>query len=167
MSKSKTLKLITLFAYQKDLDEHIHELKGLTYGQTLARRKLAFLVELGELANKTRCFKYWSNQQSEERELLLDEYADGLHFLLSLGLATGVVVEEITYTATTSDLTTAFLTVYSVFNSFVANNDRKQYIALLRAFFALGSSLGFSEEEVKDAYLKKLRTNYRRQANNY
>ena len=43
-------------------------------------------MEFGEFANATRCFKYWSNKPSEAQDIVLDEYVDGLHFFLSLGI---------------------------------------------------------------------------------
>ena len=51
----------------------------------LNERILALFTEVGEFANATRCFKYWSNKPSENKERLLDEYADIMHFVFSIG----------------------------------------------------------------------------------
>ena len=48
-------------------------------------RILALFTEVGEFANATRCFKYWSIKPSESHERLLDEYVDILFFWLSIG----------------------------------------------------------------------------------
>jgi len=48
-------------------------------------RILALFTEVGEFANATKCFKYWSNKPPESKERLLDEYVDILHFYLSIG----------------------------------------------------------------------------------
>ena len=61
----------------------------------LTERFLAMIVEVCELANATRCFKYWSEKESETKERLLDEYADCLHFLLSIGNTLEFKAEEI------------------------------------------------------------------------
>ena len=58
-------------------------------------RITALFVEVGELANATRCFKYWSVKPSESRERLLDEYSDVFHFFLSIGNTLDFTVEEI------------------------------------------------------------------------
>jgi dimeric dUTPase (all-alpha-NTP-PPase superfamily) len=58
-------------------------------------RITALFVEVGEFANATRCFKYWSDKPSESKERLLDEYADILHFVFSIGNTLGFTVEEI------------------------------------------------------------------------
>ena len=61
----------------------------------LRDRILALSVEVGEFANATRCFKYWSNKPSESKERLLDEYADILHFMLSVANTIGFTAKEI------------------------------------------------------------------------
>ncbi len=50
----------------------------------LLKRDLALTIELAELANETRCFKYWSSKGPSEREVILEEFVDSIHFLLSL-----------------------------------------------------------------------------------
>ena len=55
----------TLFKKQKELDLEIARKHNITYKETRDRRTLSLLVELGELANSTRCFKYWSNKPSD------------------------------------------------------------------------------------------------------
>lgn len=165
---SKTIDLAILYAAQKKLDALINSKHHLTYSETLEERKLAFLVELSELANATRTFKYWSQKGSEDRLRLLDEYADGLHFLLSLGLATGIVVDKISYIKSDdSKLTTHFLNVYQLFVEFMITNDQRAYLASFRSFLNLGDALGFSHEDIIAAYQNKLSINYTRQENNY
>jgi len=61
----------------------------------LTERMLAMIVEVSELANASRCFKYWSMKPAEPKERLLDEYADCLHFLLSLGNTLDFTPQEI------------------------------------------------------------------------
>ena len=79
--------LLQLFKLQK-LDDRIA--KNMTYNRKIVKRKmLALLVEIGELANETRCFKYWSNKPASEREVILEEYG-GLHFILSIGIDLGI-----------------------------------------------------------------------------
>ncbi|MGG4002815.1 dUTP diphosphatase, partial [Geobacillus stearothermophilus] len=79
---------------QRALDERIETEHGLMEEDLFARKQLAFLVELGELANETRCFKFWSIKPPAPAERVLEEYVDGLHFLLSLGLECGLFYQE-------------------------------------------------------------------------
>jgi dimeric dUTPase (all-alpha-NTP-PPase superfamily) len=43
---------------QKELDKNIFAKHNKTYHETFNERKLALLVELGELSNEVRSFKY-------------------------------------------------------------------------------------------------------------
>ena len=61
----------------------------------LSDRIMALQVEVSELANATRCFKYWSRKPPENKERILSEYADIFHFLLSVGNTLEFTVEEI------------------------------------------------------------------------
>jgi len=92
-----------LLELQKELDTKIidkyNHANGLIsdfgQGDFLTERLLALQVEVSELANATRCFKYWSEKPAESKERQLDEYADCLHFLLSIGHTLNFTAEEI------------------------------------------------------------------------
>ena len=45
-----------------------------------------FLLNLRNLANETRCFKFWSTKGPSDDAVILEEYVDSIHFLLSLGI---------------------------------------------------------------------------------
>lgn len=62
------MELKELFEMQKKLDEHIIKEKGLEGQNLLPRKMLALQVELGELANEWRGFKFWSNNQEPRTE---------------------------------------------------------------------------------------------------
>jgi dimeric dUTPase (all-alpha-NTP-PPase superfamily) len=67
-----------LFELQAKLDEHIYQEHPPKEGEDrLAKKILALQVELGELANEWRGFKYWSNDQ-EPRTTAKCEMCDGL-----------------------------------------------------------------------------------------
>jgi len=61
----------------------------------LAKRLLALHVEVSELANATKCFKYWSTKPSEPQEIILDEFADVLHFVFSVANSLNLTAKEI------------------------------------------------------------------------
>src|SRR5690606_30411184 len=84
------MNLDKMFERQRELDAKIVKEHGLE-GQDLVNHKvLAFQVELAELCNEWRGFKIWSRDREPRREKMLEEYADALHFLLSVGLELGV-----------------------------------------------------------------------------
>src|SRR5690625_3998787 len=72
----KILNLERLFELQKELDDRIVKEKGLEGKDLLPQKILALQVELGELANEWRGFKFWSEDQ-EPRYETIEAYIHG------------------------------------------------------------------------------------------
>lgn len=162
------LDLNELFLAQSKLDEAIAKNHNISYETTRNKRILALLVEIGEFANATRCFKYWSNKGSDTKERVLDEYADGLHFFLSLGV--DIKTDKKIYHLTKnrcSNLTDQILLVYRKIANFVAKQDDNSYKKAFQAFLNIIPLLNVRFITIKKAYFKKLEENYQRQKNNY
>jgi dimeric dUTPase (all-alpha-NTP-PPase superfamily) len=68
--------------------------------ELLTASMLGLHVEVSELAQATRCFKYWSNKPSESKERVLDEYVDVLHMM-------ACIAEQLEFTA--EDIEKAYL----------------------------------------------------------
>ncbi|MCD8209789.1 MAG: dUTP diphosphatase [Coprobacillus sp.] len=159
--------LSSLYALQKNLDTEICERHNVTYASTRTRRLLALLVEIGELINSTRCFKYWSNKGSESKERVLDEYSDGVHFFLSLGIDIGVKSYHIPYSKDKDDVNQHFLHLYDLVLSFLKKQNERTYMKAFSCFLSLIHPLGFEMDELIEAYLKKMQVNHQRQNSNY
>ena len=161
------IELEELFKAQEQLDLTIAKNHGITYKTTRPRRLMACLVEIGELANATRCFKYWSNKGPEADEIVLDEYADGLHFFLSLGVDIQTSKKTYNLTKHEKDTTAQFLLIYHRLDEFRKKQDDKSYIRAFQAFLNLLPLLGYKWKDLREAYYKKLGVNYNRQETNY
>ena len=161
------IELVELFEAQKQLDQRIADEHHVSYQTTRDRRIMALIVEIGELANATRCFKYWSNKGSESKEVVLDEYADGLHFFLSLGIDINTQKKTYHITKHLDDLTKQFHLIYHNIDMFYKKQDEKSYIKAFQSFLNLLPLLGYRWISLKNAYFKKLQVNYDRQNNNY
>ena len=156
-----------LYKKQAELDQRIADNHHVSYATTRPRRTLALLVEIGEFANATRCFKYWSNKPSEQLDIVLDEYVDGLHFFLSLGIDIGVSKKEYNHTKHAINLTEQVLEVYRLATIFYKKQDEKSYIKAFQAFINITPLLKVRWSTVEKAYYKKLGENYHRQDTNY
>lgn len=156
-----------LFVAQRQLDETIANNHGVSYSSTRHKRILSLVVEIGELANATRCFKYWSNKPSESKERILDEYADGLHFFLSLGIDINTNKKVYHLSKHEDNLTDQFLLVYRRIDEFYKHQDDRTYIRAFQAFLNLLPLLGYRYKELEKAYYQKLGVNYHRQETNY
>jgi dimeric dUTPase (all-alpha-NTP-PPase superfamily) len=157
-----------LFLMQKELDEYIEREKGLESAPLFDRKMLALLVEVGELANETRCFKFWSKKGPSEKKVILEEFVDGLHFILSVGIEIGLEeLEWSSYDYSHQDITKQFLDLYESITIFKKEQSIPNYEHVLTHYFYLGKLLDFSEEEIIQAYIDKNKINFQRQKNNY
>ncbi|MBU8905128.1 dUTP diphosphatase [Desertibacillus haloalkaliphilus] len=162
------MNLEKLFTMQQQLDDRIVHDHNLNGRNLLAEKIVALQVELAELANETRCFKYWSKKPSAERTIILEEYVDGIHFLLSLGLACDYRTITITDAKPeTDDLVYQFGVVFDGITTFKKSLSKENYEQLFREYTVLGSLLGFATSEVEQAYVKKNIVNHERQDQGY
>ncbi|MBN9655317.1 dUTP diphosphatase [Halobacillus sp. GSS1] len=156
----------SLYDMQRKLDLYIEQQHEIEKGQMVDEKILAMLVELGELANETRCFKFWSTKGPSEKSVILEEYVDGVHFLLSLGLDLGY-----RYTSTslkeTGSQTAAFLAVYSSIEHMKKEKDEQSYVKAFYDYLVLGLTLGITEKELIEAYERKNAINFERQNEGY
>ena len=178
------MNLEKLYKKQEELDNHI---LGKEYDRTgklpdkfmlLDQTILALLVEIGELANATRCFKHWSTKGPMPDEIIIDELADVWHFYLSIGNQLGIRLDEELimeneeiWEYLNSGKTNCFINLYIMASEVgvLGNEDTtiRNYIEFGVLLLGLGELLGFTDEEVEQAYLKKHEENYRRQREGY
>lgn len=175
------MNLDKLYKLQAELDKHIlqkHNLK-MSKEELLDKTILALLVEVGELANTTRCFKHWSTKGMMDKEVVLDELADVLHFYLSIGNQIGEEYLDIRMESgfkgldINNSLTFELLVLYSHLGVF-GNECSMKGVDLEEIYQSIGDSLykviellDFTDKEVEQAYLKKHEENYRRQGEGY
>lgn len=161
-----------LFSMQRELDNHIAKKHSLEGESLLDRKLLAFHIELAELANETRCFKFWSEKGPSPFPVILEEYVDGIHFLLSVGLEYGFDDEK-TFTlpeAERGDNLTLVKLFYDVMDAVTLlreKGDRESYRNLFETYLLLGSRLEFTEEDIVKAYFEKNEVNFQRQQEGY
>jgi len=152
---------------QDTLDKRIlaeHNLSGIPL---LRKKILSLQVELGELANETRCFKFWSTKAASSKDIILEEYVDCLHFILSIGLEKSFQDIYLNTKYITSELSEQFLNLYIHITDFTICSSSDKYFNIFQNFLSLGHNLGFSEEEIENAYLYKNNINHERQDNGY
>jgi len=158
-----------LYGMQQNLDKYIEDNHNLIKQETFHKRLLALLVELGELANETRCFKFWSTKPPSEKEVILEEYVDVLHFMLSLGIDSELRYNPKNNVSSMSNknTTTLFLDLFQLCTNFGTNPNTENYNKMFEAYLDLGETLQFRKEDIEDMYFRKNSTNYRRQDQGY
>jgi len=209
------LNLAKLFEMQRQLDAHIEKEHPRKPGEDrLAKKILALMVELGELANEARFFKYWSHDQAPRTKIeyicptcngtgdenydsyiddleggythevincedcggtgtlgyknpLLEEFADCLHFLLSIGLESeiGTFTGDELMPIKMGTIEIQFITLFKATVTFL--EDINYYPDMWELFLGLGEMLGFTWEQIEEEYCKKNQINHERQENGY
>ena len=155
------------FTMQNQLDSYIQSKHRLEKTDIFQAKILALLVEVGELANETRCFKFWSTKPRNEKKIILEEYVDGIHFILSLGIDQGYRYNEKLLEEVTSSETEQFNQVFDSVAAFKEEPSKLNYERLFTNYLELGDLLGFSETDIQEAYMKKNEINYERQNEGY
>lgn len=181
------MNLNELFSIQAELDKRIveeHELQGQ---DLLDMKILALQVEVGELANEWRGFKFWSkDQEPRTRKLvngdvmkgeyeysnpILEEYVDCFHFILSIGLEKGFEKKTMNLSAAEGmkrkDITSQFNYLFDKIGDFSSITNHNNYMYIIPLFIGLGEMLGFTQEQIEQAYLDKNQINHNRQDAGY
>lgn len=176
----------TIFEKQTLLDNKIRA-KGNANDGTIKETVIALLVEVGELANELRSFKHWSQDQEPRSEKALEEWADCLHFIASIGLHYEITGEDVQerFDEIQSDLLILVgalgridkqdslnKLIFDLFQFgpkllYINERERLEYFAFLDQLIMLGLLLGFDFGELEDAYHKKNNKNLERQENGY
>ena len=167
LKNMKTVNLKELYSLQAGLDKEIAKNHDITYETTIERRLLALIVEIGEFANETRCFKFLSNKRPSPKDVIMDEYADGMHFLLSLGIPLGAKKYEYKLRKSHKDLTTQILETYKACIALKTHFDLKHYEKAFQVYLNLSQAVKMKPQDIIDSYKKKLDVNYIRQQTNY
>jgi dimeric dUTPase (all-alpha-NTP-PPase superfamily) len=188
------MNLQKLFEMQRVLDERIEKEHPRQKGEDrLAKKILALQVELGELANCWRGFKYWSHDQAPRTEVfrplgdiggryitsgnyinpLLEEYVDCLHFILSIGLELNETDIEIDSDYTHENPSITFIHLFGdaweLSESCLDRWEKKEvYEMMFNRFIGLGEKhLGFTWEQIEEEYYRKNQINHKRQSEGY
>lgn len=157
----------TLFDMQAKLDAYIADNHNLHGKDLFEERFLALLVELGELANETRCFKFWSTKSQSDNAIVLEEYVDNIHFLLSIGNHKGYEFSQIDTTNAKEDTTKIFNNLFVNATTYYQAQSKENYLTLFRTYLQLANALGFTEADIQKAYHQKNEVNYERQESGY
>lgn len=132
--------------------------------ECVENRIMATKVEVAELANEVGFFKYWKQSHVMKREATIEEWADVKHFLLSIGNSRGYnLIKEIDY-KDWNKVPVKRLFVYLLENKYETVND---WLSAFEQLICIGIKLGFTEEEMIQAYREKRLKNFDRQRNNY
>jgi dimeric dUTPase (all-alpha-NTP-PPase superfamily) len=152
--------------FQQQLDDRIFKNHDTTREATRVDRLCALLVELGEFANEMRAFKYWSLKPASDQSVLLEEYADGLHFLNSLCIDLNIA-PQIHPIKSSLGVVTLTLKAYEAIVACMSHFDEQHLILAYEAYAQLAYACEFTSEQLFEAYVSKHQKNHVRQDEHY
>ena len=182
------INLPLLFRMQKDLDNHILQEQGLK-AAPFNERILAFIVEMGECANEWKGFKFWKRPENRKPRIhalrnpammpedqdwynpLLEEFVDKVHFVVSLGISMKMDPEKVVLKDLevwkADSITEQFIQLAGIAHSLYTYRAKQDWNTLLRMTLGLGEMLGFTQQDIQNAYMKKNAINHTRQVQGY
>jgi dimeric dUTPase (all-alpha-NTP-PPase superfamily) len=128
---------------------------------------------------KEQCIHCHGTGVEKTQNRLLEEFADGLHFLLSIGIECNksdvenwFVESNIKVFSSFDGIIEQFNDVFELINDFryafkCLNDYEEEYENLLYSYLGLGEMLGFTWEQIEEAYMKKNAENHKRQESGY
>ncbi|MHC8445397.1 dUTP diphosphatase [Bacillus velezensis] len=111
-----------------------------------------------------------------DKNPLLEEYVDCLHFILSIGNRLGwndtdtiddVVAQHLISEKGFGTAKTFSCLLSIAYGFHFSNVEKRTYISLFTTFFELGNKLGFKWEQIEAAYMDKNAVNHQRQQEGY
>ena len=159
------VKVNEMLAMQHELDTAIMKEHGL---KMINRTRLRFAIidEIGELTHELKGDWCWwkKTQPPVDREKVLEEFVDVWHFAMCAHLTNSYRVER-TYNLSTHMIIAGSIRGWSIpliMSKIVVCDFHVLYYTLL-----LGEALGFTVDDIYDAYVKKNKTNYDRLKEGY
>lgn len=157
---SYKMNIVKMLKMQDELDKAIFKKSNLK-NYPAQEVRIAFKVELGELAQEWKQFKYWKSTKGEiNKDKLIEEWADCFHFALSLYNNTDDCKAELDRIMYYAFHESVEKDIYFLFEILFED-------CYIDSVIALGFKLGFTEQEMQDAYYNKNRKNWERITNNY
>lgn len=156
-----------IFNKQIELDKKINETHQVIKNDDWRIKAiLALYVEVGELANEIQSFKYWKKNKTINNEFVKEEYADGLHFLLSFAIDLDIN-KNIEAVVLSQDINIQFIKIFDIINQLQNEYNSNTVKKALELYLGIAKLINLSDKEIEIAYLNKNKINFERIKNNY
>lgn len=129
---------------------------------------LELIVELCELANESKCFKYWTVKKPD-KELVLEEFADSLLMVLYMFNTYNVECVSTIDVDMSNDILYEFnMIIRMCTNLMDRDNIDDMYLKeIFTRLIHIGKLLGLNDNEIVDACYKKIIKNEERLSSDY
>ena len=147
-----------LFKVQKKYNDSLPINDELTSHKLQVRKNLEFEITLGALANETNCYNYFKKKTAPINLIsIFNKYINCLSLALTLGID-HKYTDLIAVSMNPNDycLSDQFLNLYIDINDLIASPSMDHYLTLFQDLLSLGLTLGFSESQIQNQFIKDL-----------
>lgn len=144
-----------LFEKQYENNSKISIDSSLDKYKLSARKNLELNIKLSSLAEETKCYKYWIDDNTDiNTDIVFQKYLDLFSQIITLGLDKGYVNSyDVKIIKNEYCLSDQFLNIYIDINDLTISPSEDHYQTLLEDFFTLGLSLGYTEKRIFDLFM--------------
>ena len=147
------IKFNDVFNANKELDEMFNS--TFLDAEMYKKNKLELLVEIGELANETRYFKYWSKKPID-LELVKGEYADCIIITLYFFNIMNISLNEEFDNILEYDKIDIFGRLYKLASDFYYHDSKDIIKEIFVTIIKLGYMIGFNDDMIIDICFSKI-----------
>ena len=143
-----------LFRIQKEANNKITIDTTLSVYKLIARKHLQLQIKMSDLANETKCYKYWlDNDSTINKDEIFIKYISCFKQVISLGIDKEYdYIKDVTIQPSEYCLSDQFLNLYIDTNDLLISPSEDHFTTLLEDFLSLGISLGFSEQDIINGF---------------
>lgn len=145
-----------VYESNKELDKMFDD--AFVDPEMVKKNKLELLVEIGELANETRYFKYWSKKPID-MELVKGEYADCVIMTLYFFNMKNISLEEDFKKIENYNKIDIFARLYKLASDYYYSDNKELIKEIFVTLINLGYIIGFNDQDIIDACLTKINKN--------
>ena len=121
--------------------------------QKLNQKILAFLHDLSQVCQESRCYLFWEKEEAIDHDKLLESYLEGLTMLMSIGYELRIDrirnYKEIPHP---TDLYSQFFKIYQSILLVQQHYSSDDYQHTIDDYLTLGFMLGVNTDEIIDNY---------------
>ena len=150
------IKFNDVYKANKELDEMFNN--AFPDPLMVKKNKLELLVEIGELANETRYFKYWSNKPIDI-DLVKMEFADCIIITFYFFNIMNINLDEEFMNIGEYNNIDIFARLYKLASDFYYCDDKELIKEIFVTIINLGYIIGFNDDMMIDACMMKINKN--------
>lgn len=146
-----------LFEAQNEKNKKIIIDNSLSEYKIWARRHLELHTKISYLADETNCYKYWISEEKDglNKSVIFEKYLSCFSYIISFGIDRKYdTIEEVKIKPNDYCLSDQFLNLFIDLNDLIISPSEDHYVTLIEDFLSLGITLGYSENTIKEEFIK-------------